>query len=163
MAKLKLRRIYTWLMILLVLPVVALGALSMTSRPPANLGISNRGTLADCPTSPNCVCSQATDDSHRIEPLAFHGDPAAAIDRLTHVVNSMPRTRIISATGNYLHVEFKSLIFRFTDDVEFLVDSGAKVIQCRSASRVGYSDLGANRRRMESIREAFAAQGEPAK
>ncbi len=99
--------------------------------------------------------SQASDAAHAIEPIPFQGEPAAALARLVKVVEGFPRTRIVSATENYLHAEFTSLIFRFTDDVEFLVDPAARVIHCRSASRVGYSDLGANRRRIEAIRRAY--------
>ncbi|MFK7778444.1 MAG: DUF1499 domain-containing protein, partial [Gimesia sp.] len=51
--------------------------------------------------------------------------------------------------------EFRSLCFRFVDDVEFLIDSGQNMIQVRSASRVGHSDFGANRKRIESIRRLY--------
>jgi uncharacterized protein (DUF1499 family) len=56
---------------------------------------------------------------------------------------------------NYIHAEFVSAIFRFVDDVEFLFDDHQKVIQVKSASRVGYYDLGVNRRRIEKIRKQF--------
>lgn len=69
----------------------------------------------------------------------------------------MPRTRIRRDEAAYLHAEFRSLIFRFVDDVEFLLDADAGVIHVRSASRLGYSDLGVNRRRVEAIRQAFSA------
>ena len=71
------------------------------------------------------------------------------------VINEMPRTKIVAQTGDYLYVEFTSLIFRFVDDVEFLVDHAENVIHFRSASRVGYSDLGANKKRMLNIKERF--------
>jgi uncharacterized protein (DUF1499 family) len=113
------------------------------------------GRLADCPPSPNCVCSQAADTAHRLAPLTFSGDPTAAWQRLRDVVAARPRVRIVAATDDYLHAEFRSLMFRFVDDVEFLLDRAGRVIHCRSASRVGYYDFGVNRRRMESIRQAF--------
>jgi uncharacterized protein (DUF1499 family) len=120
------------------------------------------GRLRACPDSPNCVSSQAGDAAHRVEPIAFEGDPAAALDRLRRAVVSLPRARIVSATGGYLHAEFTSLVFRFVDDVELLVDPEQRLIHVRSASRVGYSDLGANRRRVEAIRRAFERADAPA-
>jgi uncharacterized protein (DUF1499 family) len=118
---------------------------------PASLGVRD-GRLAPCPSSPNCVSSQAADDVHRIAPLPFHGAGGAAIGGLAAIVRSLPRASVVAATENYLHVEFKSAVFRFVDDVEFLLDEPAGVIQVRSASRVGSSDLGVNRRRIEAIR-----------
>ncbi len=55
----------------------------------------------------------------------------------------------------YWHVEFRSRVFRFVDDVEFLFGPAGRQIHVRSASRVGYSDFGANRRRIEEIRALF--------
>ncbi len=77
------------------------------------------------------------------------------MEKLRQVIAEFPRTKVITATDDYLHVEFASAIFRFTDDVEFYVDERNSVIHVRSASRVGYSDMGANRRRIEEIRAAF--------
>ena len=77
------------------------------------------------------------------------------MQRVRKVVTGMSRARIVTAEGDYLHVEFRSAVFRFVDDVEFLVDTREKNIHFRSASRMGYSDLGVNRRRMERIRAAF--------
>lgn len=112
--------------------------------------------LAPCPSSPNCVSSQATDAGHHVDALAYGGDAAAALRRLRSVIEAMPRTRIVGASDTALQAEFTSRIFRFVDDVQCIVDSPAGVIEIRSASRVGYSDLGANRKRVEAIRAAFA-------
>jgi uncharacterized protein (DUF1499 family) len=113
--------------------------------------------LAPCPASPNCVSSQATDAAHHVAPLPFTGDPGAAMRRLRAVIAAMPRTRIVAASDTALHAEFTSRLLRFVDDVDCVVDPAAGVIQIRSASRVGYSDLGANRTRVEAIRAAFAS------
>ena len=118
---------------------------------PASLGV-RQGRLAPCPSSPNCVSSLADDEMHRVAPLPFSGTAAAAIDRLAGTVRSLPRASVITATDTYLHAEFRSAVFRFVDDVEFLADESAGVIHLRSASRVGTSDLGVNRRRVETIR-----------
>jgi uncharacterized protein (DUF1499 family) len=151
----KKRMIYiVMVVIILLMPVVFLAAQSVLAQRPANLGVHN-GRLADCPRSPNCVCTQCTDAQHQIDPIAFDGSPAEAVQRIKTALTTLPRMKTITETDNYLHVESTSLIFRFTDDVEFFVDNDAKKIQFRSASRAGYSDLGANRSRMERIRAAF--------
>ena len=111
------------------------------------------GRLRPCPSSPNCVCSQNQDTGHHIEPLPFSGSPREAWDRLHALIEKLPRTRVVSRDDSYLHVEFTSLLMRFVDDVEFLLDEPASVIHIRSASRIGHSDLGANRKRIEAIRQ----------
>lgn len=118
------------------------------------LGIID-GKLTPCLDSPNCVSSQSEDPSHFIEPLRCNGSLVAARQRLLRVIGSMKRTRVISETENYIHVTFTSWFFRFTDDVEFHFGKDVAVIHVRSASRVGYSDLGVNRRRIEKLRGAF--------
>jgi uncharacterized protein (DUF1499 family) len=115
-------------------------------------------TLAPCPASPNCVSSQAGDHDHFTEPLRFTGDAGAAWARLKSALDTESRLTIVEDTGSYLRAEARSLIFRFVDDVEFLLDTEAGVIQLRSASRAGYSDFGVNRRRVERIRKAFYEQ-----
>ena len=72
--------------------------------------------------------------------------------KLTAIIQTFPRTSVITISDSYLHAEFTSAIFRFVDDLEFLADDTAKVIHVRSASRVGYSDLGVNRKRIGQIR-----------
>ena len=111
--------------------------------------------LSPCPNRPNCVSSLSTDDEHRIEPLTFSMPVAEALARLKQVLLNEPRTSIVKEEGGYLHAEARSFLFRFVDDVEFLFDAEKRVIHMRSASRIGYSDLGVNRRRIERIRSAF--------
>jgi uncharacterized protein (DUF1499 family) len=133
----------------LLLPAVLLIGCSGTR--PAGLGAQD-GKLLPCPSSPNCVSSQAPDEGHRTAPLPYTGPARDAWSRLTGIIASLPRAKVMTDSDTYLHVEFRSLVFRFVDDVEFLADDDAKVIHVRSASRVGHSDLGANRRRIETIR-----------
>ena len=123
---------------------------------PNNLGVKG-GLLAACPASPNCVSSQAHDERHRIAPLAFSGEPDAAFARLRQVLAQRGDTRIIEESPDYLRVELRTLLF--VDDGEFLLDRPQGVIQVRSASRLGYSDLGKNRRRIEEIRAKFTNEG----
>lgn len=144
-----------WIVALLLplLVIVALAVLSVTARRPTTLGVRD-GRLAPCPDSPNCVSSQSDREDSRMETLAIVGDSADAIARLRAVISAMPRARIVTADDNYLHAEFTSALFRFVDDVEFFVDREQRVIHFRSASRVGQSDLGVNRQRMQSIIQA---------
>ena len=145
------------LIVLILIPVggvVTMAVLSASARRPDNLG-ANDGRLAPCPDTPNCVSSQAKDEAHRMDPIPFDGDADAALARLKAVLAAQPRTAVVEAHGDYLHAECASLIFRFADDVEFVVDRDKKVIHFRSASRVGRSDMGVNRRRMGEIRKAF--------
>lgn len=111
--------------------------------------------LPPCPSSPNCVSSQAEDESHRVEPLAFDGSPAEAMRRLRKVIELMPRARILPSNPGELRAEFSSRLFGFVDDLEARVDARRHVIEIRSASRTGYWDLGVNRGRVEEIRKAF--------
>jgi uncharacterized protein (DUF1499 family) len=138
----------------LLLPIVALALMSLFSRRPPHLGVTD-GRLAACPSSPNCVCSQATDKDHQVGSLELADSTAAVIARLKTVVESFSRAKIVEETDTYLCAEFTSGLFRFTDDVEFLVDDSAGVIHVRSASRTGHSDLGANRTRVDAIRNLF--------
>ncbi|MGE3806424.1 MAG: DUF1499 domain-containing protein [Gemmataceae bacterium] len=146
----KRRTFYIILAILLVLACGGLAVLSFFSSKPDSLGLRD-GKLAACPDSPNCVSSQASDPEHGMAPIPFADSPQDAMRRLKAALAAEPRTLIVTQEGNYLHAEATSLVFRFVDDVEFYVDAEAKVIQFRSASRAGRSDLGVNRARMERI------------
>ncbi len=121
---------------------------------PSMLGVKE-GKFAPCPGSPNCVSTQAQDDKHRIDPIRYTGTMEQAKQRLIQVISSMRRAKVITDTGDYIHAEFTSRLFRFVDDVEFSFDDTNKLINFRSASRKGYSDLGVNRKRMEEIRKRY--------
>lgn len=149
---------------LLLVPVILLlgwllsmFALAWTAKRPQTLGIEN-GRLSECPQSPNCVCTQSASREHWMEPLIIR-DPAsidAEWDRLSRVVAEMKGASLITETDNYQHVEFRTPFFGFVDDVELFLDRESQRIHFRSASRVGYSDLGLNRKRMEELRRRFA-------
>jgi uncharacterized protein (DUF1499 family) len=117
-------------------------------------GVTPRA-LAPCPETPNCVSSQSSDREHFVEPLRYSGSAVQAWQRLKTALGTEPRITIIEDSDSYLHAEARSLMFRFVDDVEFLAEPDQGVIEIRSASRVGYSDFGVNRRRVERIRKAF--------
>ena len=138
----------------LLLPIVMIGCHGM--RPP-HLGVKD-GRLAPCPDSPNCVSSQSTDAAHSVAPLTYTTTSADAVADLRKIIEGIKRAVIIKETATYLHIEFTSALLRFVDDVEFFVDDAEKKIHVRSASRVGYSDLGVNRRRVERIRQTWEQQ-----
>lgn len=112
--------------------------------------------LAPCPGTPNCVCSEHRRDSeHYLEPIEVRdGRLAAAMQSLALVIREIGGN-VDTVGENYIAATFSSTVFGFVDDVEFRADAGAGVIHVRSASRVGRSDLGANRRRVELIRQRF--------
>jgi uncharacterized protein (DUF1499 family) len=130
----------------------------LAGNTPTNIGINN-GKLTACPATPNCVNSQtsASDPEHSIKPIEISGDTAARMADLKLAIKSMPRSTIIKETNNYLYVEFTSKLMGFVDDVEFYFDSDGKSIQVRSASRLGESDLGVNRQRIEAIRSQVSS------
>jgi len=97
----------------------------------------------------------AKDKKHFIEPIQFDKSQKAAHKELLQILNSLPRTKITVTKDDYICAECKSLLFRFTDDLEFVFDSNKKIIHVRSASRIGYSDFGVNRKRVEAIRKEF--------
>lgn len=115
-------------------------------------------TLGLCPSSPNCVSTQAQDEGHAIRPFRYRKSRAEAKEALKEVIRFMPRTKLVEEDETYLHYEVTSLLFRFVDDVEFLFDDDTKTIHFRSASRTGYGDLGVNRTRMEQVRSLVDRQ-----
>jgi uncharacterized protein (DUF1499 family) len=127
----------------------------LAGSPPAALGVRD-GRLAPCPASPNCVSSQATDADHRVAPIAYTGDAAAALVRLAHMIAAQPGATIVAQHDGYIYATFQTPLMGFVDDVEFLVDPAQRVIQVRSASRLGTSDFGVNRKRIEALRAALA-------
>ncbi len=132
--------------------ILILGACS--SYPPSNLG-TQEGQLSACPEKPNCVSSQtALTDPHYIPPLAI--DSKADWERLADMLEAMENITVTNRQDNYLHAEAMSRLFRFVDDLEFLLQESEHQIQVRSASRVGYSDLGVNRERIEQLRNRLA-------
>jgi len=112
--------------------------------------------LPPCPNSPNCVSSTDADSSHTISALSFEGhSPEKAMQTLQQVLLSITDKAQVTEDGLSLHAEFKSAVFGFIDDVDAVLNADQQCIEIRSASRTGYSDFGVNRRRVESIRQAF--------
>jgi len=141
-----------------IMTVILSAVLSACSSDrPDNLGV-REGLLAACPSSPNCVSSQAGDEEHHIAEFVCSSDPDSEFSRLAILLKNRKDTKVVEVSDSYLRVEFHTILF--VDDGEFLLDRKGKAIHLRSASRIGYSDLGKNRCRMEEIRLRFLKKRE---
>jgi uncharacterized protein (DUF1499 family) len=140
--------------VLTIVSLAAVFAISCSGKGPASIGVKD-GKLTACPDKPNCVSSMTDDKSHFIEPFTYTGSSGKAKNVLLESVKSHDRTKIVSDSENYIHAEYTSRIFRFVDDVEFLIDDKTKTVHVRSASRLGYSDMGVNGKRIENLRAVF--------
>lgn len=111
--------------------------------------------LAPCPNSPNCVSSLSSSKDHWVSPLEVSDNRETSLQRVQDVLDGLPRVEYDVVGQSRIQARFKSMVLRFTDDVTFYVRENG-VVEVRSASRVGYWDLGANRRRVESLRDKLA-------
>ena len=127
----------------------------MSKSTPDNLGVVD-GKLNECPDSPNCVSTQTKSEKHRMEPLELSTDPQLALDQIKSIVNELGG-KIVSENENYILAEFRSRIFGFVDDFECLIDeeSNPAVANFRSASRVGHSDMGVNKKRVKRVCDLY--------
>lgn len=119
----------------------------------SSLWASDISLIKDCPESPNCVSTKATKDTHYVEPIHFNKTPEDFKKFVEQILIKFPRTKLAHLENNYAHIEFTSLIFRFTDDVELFFDPAESKIHIRSASRIGHSDMGVNKKRVLKIKE----------
>lgn len=129
-----------------------------SGKRPADLGVRD-GKLKPPPTTPNCVSSQVTEGYAAIAPLEYRTTREAALMALAEIVRATPRTLIVTQTNDYLHAEYTSALMGYVDDVEFYLPPDRKIVHVRSASRLGHSDLGVNRKRIEDVRAKLAARG----
>lgn len=137
-----------------------MGFITMTLMTSSHAQASEK-KLAPCPNTPNCVSSQAqvADKEHFIVPFKITGKAEDAWAALKQALAGQSRTVITEETEDTLHARATSLVFRFVDDIDAILDADAGLIHIRSASRVGYSDLGVNRKRMEKLRLALREAG----
>jgi len=129
-----------------------------SGKRPSDLGVTN-GALKAPPSSPNAVSSQAAGGYHRIAPLTYESGQSQAMETIKAIVGSTPNTRIVETRPDYLYAEYASALLGFVDDVEFYFSPGAHIIHVRSASRLGHSDFGVNRKRIEAIRARLLKSG----
>lgn len=116
------------------------------------IGLNEEGKLFPCPDMPNCVCSMYDEDSkHHME--AWKINQTNVREKLIAILDALTEARIVESSENYIRAEFTSKLFKFVDDVEFLIDSQNSLLHFRSASRLGYSDLGANKKRMKKLKK----------
>jgi len=145
------------------IPLAAAGLLwvgcrSMAAYQPLLDPVSHLDLRLDpCPQSPNCVSSQAWNPKQKVPPFTFAGTATDALAALAELIEADPAATIVERhSGIYLRAEYRSRWLGFTDDLELLADEEGGVIHVRSASRRGWSDLGANRRRVEALHRTFA-------
>ena len=124
----------------------------MTLSTATQADATSKKKLPLCLNSPNCVSSQAQDAKHFIEPFKISNDPEEAWAALKKALNNQSRIVITHETHDTLHAEATSLVFRFVDDINVILDVENKLIHIRSASRTGHSDFGVNRKRIEALR-----------
>ena len=136
-----------------VVLVLLLGGCASTPMEPMST------ELKPCPASPNCVCSDAAGALHAIEPLRVAADFDAAWEALLEYLRAESSYTIVMQQPGYIRAEARTRWLRFVDDVEFSARPDDGVIAMRSASRLGFSDLGANRHRLEKLRGALTGQG----
>lgn len=140
------------------LPLLALGltvGAARLSQKPVEVGLVG-GQLRECVSASNCVCSEPASGDGAIDPLAFSSDAAEAFTSLVEFVGLEPRVEVKTVRDGYAHAVYSTRLLKFADDVEFRLDAASMVIHVRSASRVGRSDLGANRARIEDLRLRWA-------
>jgi uncharacterized protein (DUF1499 family) len=150
------KRMIYWLLGLALICCLFLVLLSFVSRNPPQTGIVD-GRLRPCPETPNCVCSEDEGRSSFVKPFAFEDSHEMAWERLKGVISQIGGV-IQKEKDGYLWATFTSKIFRFVDDVEFRMNVQNGIIHVRSASRVGYSDMGMNRKRVEQLRARFSSE-----
>jgi len=138
----------------LLFALLAVQMIMKNNSVPGGLGVHGK-ELAPLPASPNAVSSQTAETSRKVAPLPYLQNRAASRQRLLQVIQADSRTQILIDTQDYLHVVYTVPVIPFKDDVEFLLDDLEQAIHLRSASRVGWSDLGVNRKRVEAIRQQY--------
>ena len=141
-----------------LLIITTMSLLSCSGQRPTNLGITDN-KFTDCPAAPNCVSSDASDEPHKVLPIKFNVLANDTWQIAKQTVLKLPRTQIISETPDYLHAECTSAVFGFVDDLELQLRPADGIIAIRSASRLGHSDFGVNRERVETFRRLLDKQG----
>ena len=141
--------------VLIVALLIAFFFMAATSRDGKAPGLVE-GRLAKCPDSPNCVCSEYKDDArHYVDPIVMRHNTASDVFRVLREAIHTRGGKIQSQSSHYLAASFSSSLFGFVDDVEIRMDDKRKLIHVRSASRVGHSDFGVNRQRIERLRAIY--------
>lgn len=130
------------------------GMMLQNGKVPQGLGVTD-GQLAPMPTSPNAVSSQSTDEAYYVEPFAMKADVQQTKEAFLKASDAYGKYELYKEEANYLHLVFITSTMGYRDDVEIHIDEERGLVHFRSASRVGYSDMGLNRARYEAIRAIY--------
>ncbi|MFT5442942.1 MAG: hypothetical protein ACI8W3_001986 [Myxococcota bacterium] len=133
-------------------------ALGCAGTVPNTLGVQASGSLGGCPDSPNCVSSADERPSHNVAPIQLAGDSEQGWVEILASVAALPRTTVIESDGQYVHAESTSSLMGYVDDLELLLDPSSGRVDVRSASRLGYGDMGVNAARVQSLRDLLSAE-----
>ena len=144
--------LYTVIGIIVIIGIMLVG-LSIASRKQPELGLLN-GQLRPCPATPNCVCSEQQAEGAYVEPLGYTTTEEEAWRKIKQAIVATDGA-VVTEQDGYLHAIYETPLMRYVDDVELRLDENQQLIHVRSASRVGHSDFGANRKRVARIRNAF--------
>ena len=147
--------LYSVIGIFVIIGLVSV-VLSISSRKQPELGLLN-GQLRPCPATPNCVCSEQQVEGAFAEPLVYAATADVAWRKIKYAIVETGGV-VLTEQDGYLHAVYETPLMRFVDDIELRLDENNQAIHVRSASRVGNSDLGANRKRVARIRAAFDKQ-----
>lgn len=115
----------------------------------------SQNTLPNCPSSPNCFRSETNPKNGVKQPMSFQTDLVVSRNKIEQIVEEQLNAFLVDSTTTYLHFEVVTGLGGFKDDLYFYFDLVNKKIHFKSASRVGYGDFGANKRRVKRIKKAF--------
>jgi uncharacterized protein (DUF1499 family) len=118
------------------------------------LGVTD-GKLASLPSSPNGISTQTSTLTKQVEPLPIKSGVAETKILILECLAKIGGNKIVVQANDYIHAVFTSRLMRFKDDVEFYIDESAGQVHFRSSSRIGYSDLGVNRKRYHALRALY--------
>ncbi|MDF1617075.1 DUF1499 domain-containing protein [Petrocella sp. FN5] len=120
----------------------------------SKLGV-REGLLAEMPETPNAVSSQTRDEDKKVAPFPYKEDLQTTKEEIKLAVKAYGDAKIVEEESNYIRMVFTTGLMRYKDDVEFYFDDQEKVVHFRSASRIGYSDMGLNRERYNTLYEYY--------
>ncbi|MFT5701967.1 MAG: hypothetical protein ACI8ZB_004871 [Desulforhopalus sp.] len=143
--------------ILIILTLLAITLILKNNSTPRNIGVTN-GALSPVPSTPNAVSSQTSDKGRQVAPLPFRQDLLESITTINKILEEFEYIEIVKVEKNYIHAISTTKTMHFHDDIEFFFDERTKLIHFRSASRIGYSDMGVNRKRYNLLKNAYVEQ-----
>ncbi len=133
-----------------VIVILTLLMVAKNMKTPSGIGVT-AGKLAPLPNRPNAVSSQTENGDKHVPPFPFKGTLEASKSKILEVLDEYGNISVISSDGDYIHAISTTPRMRFKDDLEFFFDEQAALIHFRSASRLGYSDMGLNRERYDVL------------